>query len=137
MGFKPIGKYNDEVHRPHYWKVNGTKIPIPHEVHIEHTNVAGEDSGRDENGTMHIIWIRKDVRKVSMKWHSLTGKEVEAIRNLMQGQEYKFDYYDAGAQSIAKAYTGDNDYSIHAYHPKIYEDQGGLYVDFSIDAVEL
>lgn len=136
MGFKPIGKYNNDVDRTHYWKVDGVKIPIPHEVHIEHTNVAGEDSGRAEDGVMKIIWKRTDVRKVSMKWHSLTGNEVAMIRNLMQGKEYKFNYYDAGMQEM-QAYTGDNDYTVYAYNPRIYEDQGGLYTDFSIDAVEL
>ena len=136
MGFKPIGKYNDDVHQTHYWKVNGTKIPIPQEVKIEHTNVADSDSGRNEKGVMKITWLRRDVKKVSMKWNALTGNEVEAIVNLMQGKEYTFSYYDNGAKSFS-GYTGDSDYSIYAYHPNIYGDQGGLYTDFSIDAVEL
>ena len=118
------------------WKVNGTDIPQPQSVKIEHTNVAGEDSGRDENGTMHIIWKRTDVKKISMKWSSLTGNEVKQIRNLMQGKVYKFTYWDAGTQTIT-AYTGDNDYSIYSYNPKLYGNQGGLYTDFSIDAVEM
>lgn len=133
----PIGKYNDDVVKPHYWKVGDVKIPIPHEVHIEHTNVAGEDSGRNENGVMKITWLRTDVRKVSMKWKALTGNEVAAIRNLMQGKEYTFHYYDAGAQTIENAYTGDNDYNVYDYHPYIYGNEGGLYTDFSIDAVEM
>lgn len=131
---KPIGKYAKAEN--HYWWVDGNMIPIPQEVHIEHTNVAGEDSGRAEDGVMKIIWKRTDVRKVSMKWHALTGNEVAAIRNLMQGKEYQFTYFDAGAQTMS-AYTGDNDYNIYSYNPLIFGDQGGLYTDFSIDAVEL
>ena len=136
MGSKPIGKYNDDVHATHYWKVNGVKIPIPQEVKIEHTNVANEDSGRDEKGIMHITWLRRDVRKVAMKWNALTGNEVKAIRDLMQGKKYEFTYFDAGMQTMS-AYTGDSDYAIYSYHPHIFGDQGGLYTDFSIDAVEL
>ena len=118
------------------WKVNGSNIPQPQEVHIEHTNVASDDSGRSEDGKMKLTWIRKDVRKVSMKWHSLTGNEVAYIRGLMQGNEYDFTYWDAGEQSM-RAYTGDNDYNIYSYNPKIYGNEGGLYIDFSIDAVEI
>ena len=132
----PIGIYNDDVYKPHYWKVDGAKIPVPHEVNVEHTNVTTEDSGRAENGVMKITWLRTDVRKVKMTWHSLTGDEVKAIRNLMQGKEYKFEYYDAGAESMS-AYTGDNDYNIYSYNPNIYGNEGGLYTDFSIDAVEI
>ena len=118
------------------WKVNGTDIPQPQEVHIEHTNVASDDSGRNEKGVMKITWLRTDVRKVSMKWKALTGNEVKTIRNLMQGKEYSFTYWDAGTQTM-NAYTGDNDYNIYSYNPKIFGSQGGLYTDFSIDAVEM
>lgn len=127
---KPIGKKDGR------WKVDGHNIPQPQSVDIEHTNVASPDSGRAENGVMKIVWVRKDVRKVKMRWNALTGNEVTEIRNLMQGKEYTFTYWDAGTQSM-KAYTGDNDYHIHSYNPKIYGDQGGLYTNFSIDAVEM
>lgn len=118
------------------WKVNNTNIPQPQEVHIEHTNVASEDSGRDENGTMHITWKRRDVCKVAMKWKVLTGNEVAQIRGLMQGNTYTFKYWDAGSKTMT-AYTGDNDYNIYSYNPNLYASEGGLYTDFSIDAVEI
>lgn len=127
---KPIGKKDGR------WKVNGHTIPQPQSVSIEHTNVASSDSGRAENGKMKITWVRRDVRKVKMKWNALTGDEVTEIRNLMQGKEYTFTYWDNGSKSMS-AYTGDNDYNIYSYNPKIYGDRGGLYTDFSIDAVEL
>lgn len=132
MSARPIGKIDGR------WLVNGNAIPEPHEVHIEHTNVAGEDTGRAENGVMKITWIRRDVRRVSMKWHALTGAEVAHIIGLMQGNEYEFIYWDAGSKSF-HGYTGDNDYSIYSYSPKIYgdEENKGLYTDLSIDAVEL
>lgn len=118
------------------WKVGNTDIPQPQEVHIEHTNVTSDDSGRDENGVMHITWKRTDVKKVSMKWKALTGNEVETIRNLMQGKSYTFTYWDNGTKTMT-AYTGDNDYNIYSYHPNLYGNEGGLYTDFSIDAVEM
>lgn len=126
----PIGKKDGR------WKVNGTNIPQPQSVSIEHTNVAGPDSGRAENGVMTITWVRRDVRKVSMKWKVLTGDEVTQIRNLMQGKEYTFTYWD-GESKTMKAYTGENDYNIYCYSKKLYKNEGGLYTDFSINAVEM
>lgn len=118
------------------WSVGGVTIPQPQEVTIEHTNVTTEDSGRNEKGIMEITWLRTDIRKVSMKWKALTGNEVAEIRGLMQGKEYDFSYWDAGQQTM-HAYTGENDYSIYSYHPDIFGNEGGLYTDFSINAVEL
>lgn len=118
------------------WKVNGVDIPQPQEVHIEHTNVASDDSGRSEDGVMKLTWVRTDVKKVAMKWKVLTGNEVAAIKGLMQGKTYTFTYYDAGIQTMT-AYTGDNDYDIYSYNPNLYGNDGGLYRDFSIDAVEM
>lgn len=118
-----------------YWAVNGTPIYVPSEVTVTHTNVVSKDSGRTEDGINHITWIRRDVRKVALKYNALTGEEVEFMRNLMQGKEYTFHYYDAGKQSFS-AYSGDCTYTEYSYHPSIYGDEGGLYTDFQIDAVE-
>lgn len=119
-----------------YWAVNDSPIYVPSKVKVTHTNVVSKDSGRTEDGINHITWIRRDVRKVSMTFNALTGNEVKRMRDLMQGKEYTFHYFDAGKESFS-AYTGDNDYDIYAYHPQLYEDEGGLYVDFQIDAVEM
>lgn len=119
-----------------YWAVDSTPIYVPSEVTVTHTNVASKDSGRTEDGYNHITWVRRDVRKVSLTYHALTGDEVKFMRNLMQGKEYTFHYFDAGKESFS-AYTGDNDYEIYAYSPQLYEDEGGLYRNFKIDAVEM
>lgn len=118
------------------WAVNGTPIYVPTSVQIEHTNVAAEDSGRTEDGVMHITWVRRDVVKVHLKYSALTGAECDFMRSLMQGKEYTFTYYDNGVHTI-NAYTGDNDYTIYSTNDKIYGTEGGLYQDMSIDAVEL
>lgn len=119
-----------------YWMVNSASIYVPSEVQVTHTNVVSKDSGRTEDGINHITWIRRDVRKVSLKYYALTGNEVKYMRDLMQGKEYTFHYFDAGREHFS-AYTGDNDYQIYAYHPTLWEDEGGLYRDFQIDAVEM
>lgn len=118
-----------------YWMVDSTHIYIPApNVKIEHTNVASADSGRTEDGVMHINWVRTDVRKVNMVYSALTGDEKDFLLNLMQGKEFTFTYWDNGAKSFS-GYVGECNYE--AYAPGLYASEGGLYRNFSINVIEL
>ncbi len=117
-----------------YWAVNGTPIYTPSEVQIDHDNMVSSDSGRTEDGGMHITWIRNDLRKVNMTFKYLTGEEVAYMRNLMQGKEFTFTYYDSGLVSI-HAYVGKDSYKQHTL--ALFEDEGGLYEDFKINVIEM
>lgn len=118
-----------------YWMVDSTHIYVPApNVKIEHTNVASADSGRTEDGIMHITWVRTDVKKVYLTYNALTGEELHYMLDLMQGQEFTFTYYDNGVQSF-DGYVGDSSYE--EYCSTIYESEGGLYRNFSINVIEM
>ncbi len=109
-------------------------IPSP-DIQIQHTNVASSDSGRTEDGVMHIDWVRRDVVKVNLKYSSITGAEVAYMLNLMQGKEFQFKYYDLGQIKTISAYCGESSYS--KYNDTLYESEGGMYTDFSINVIEM
>ena len=69
-----------------------------------------------------------------MTFKFLTGNEVAYMRNLMQGREFTFTYYDNGLVSI-HAYVGKNQYKQH--NLTLYADEGGLYEDFKINVIEM
>ncbi len=117
-----------------WWAVNGTPIYTPSEVEIQHDNMVSSDTGRTEDGGMHITWIRSDLRKVNMTFKYLTGNEVNMMVNLMQGKQFTFTYYDNGLVSIT-AYVGKNSYKQH--NLTLYADEGGLYTDFKINVIEM
>lgn len=118
------------------WKINGTDIYTPSiDTQIKHTNVVADGSGRTQDGKMHIIWVRRDIRQVQLKWNYLTGNQVKEIENLMQGKEFTLTYYDFGEKHTLSGYAGESNYSIYTYG--IYADQGGLYKDFSINVEEM
>ena len=74
-----------------YWMVGSSHIYIPApNTKIEHTNVASADSGRTEDGVMHINWVRRDVRKVNLIYNAISGDEKDYMMNLMQGKEFTF-----------------------------------------------
>lgn len=117
-----------------YWAVDGIPIYIPSRVEIEHENMVSSDSGRVESGQMVINWVRRDIVKVNMTFNHLTGDEVNTMKNLMQGREFTFTYYDDGVKTIS-AYVGKNSYTQKTL--ALYESEGGLYSDFKINVVEM
>ena len=110
-------------------------IFIPQTFKVTGDNVASSDSGRTEDGVMHISWVRTEVRKATMTFNAITGNEVKYLKNLMQGKIYEFFFFDCGEAQHYTAYTGNYDYE--AYSHVRYESEGGLYKGFTIDAVEM
>lgn len=119
-----------------YWAVDGKPIYVPSEsgVSIDHDNIVSSDSGRVESGKMHINWVRRDVLKISLTYDCLTGAEVEYMRDLMQGKEFQFTYYDNGVKTIP-GYCGKNTYTQE--NLSLYKSEGGKYKDFKINVEEI
>lgn len=116
------------------WAVDGAPIYVPSSgIKVSHTNVAGSGSGRTEDGVMHIDWVRRDVRKVTLQYKAMSGAEMNYLLGLMQGREYTFTFRDRGSVHTMQAYSGDCDYTY--YSAALGDDD--LYTDVSIDAVEL
>lgn len=100
---------------------------------VEHSNIAGSDSGRDETGYMHIDWVRRDVRKVFLTYKAITPAEVAYMENLMQGKEFQFTFRDKGAVQTMKAYVGESSYEFYSYADGV----GEFYTNFSMNVIEL
>ncbi len=99
-----------------YWKVGNTNIYIPSQpCKIEHSNVVGADSGRDETGVMHIDWVRRDVAKVYLKYNYMTAAELATLFALTQGKEFSFTYRDQGQTKTINAYVGETSYEFYTY----------------------
>lgn len=87
-----------------YWMVGNNHIYIPSTpCKVEHSNVTAAETGRDETGYMHIYWLRRDVRKVFLKYNAITESEVAYLEGLMQGKEFTFKFLDQGAVQTIEA----------------------------------
>lgn len=115
------------------WMVGDKPIFEPSAgVTIQHENVAGSSSGRTEDGIMHIDWVRRDVRKVGLKWSVMSQDELNYTVALMQGQEYVFTFIDRGAVQTMNAYSSNCSYTL-----KSYAFGEPIYTDVSINIIEL
>ena len=117
------------------WMVDDTHIYIPSKgIQFEHTNVAGSDTGRTEDGIMHIDWVRHDVTKIHLKWDTMSESELNYIIDLMQGKEFRFTYVDRGRIMTLNGYSGECSYTLYSNADKFDE---AIYTDVSINVIEI
>lgn len=115
------------------WKVNSSPLYVPSAgIQVEHTNLAGSSSGRTEDGVMHIDWVRRDIRKVHLRWSVLTAAELDYILGLMQGKEFTLTFKDRGKVQTMNAYSSESSYIYYSAAVG-----GDLYTDVSINAIEM
>lgn len=115
------------------WMVNNNHLYIPSAgIKVEHSNLAGSSSGRTEDGVMHIDWVRRDIRKVNLRWSVLTASELDYVLGLMQGKEFTLTFKDRGRVQTMSAYSSESSYTY--YSAALGED---IYTDVSINAIEM
>jgi len=118
-----------------YWMVDNDHIYVPATpCKVEHSNVAGASSGRDEAGIMHIDWVRRDVRKVYLTYKAITETELAYMMSRMQGKEFTFKFLDQGNVQTINAYVGESSYEFYS-HSEIYTE--GVYLNFEIHVIEI
>lgn len=85
---------------------------------------------------MHIDWLRRDLRKVTIKYNAMTGNEMDELCGACSGQGiYQATFRDRGKTCTMSAYTGDCKYEL--YNETLCSSEGGLYTDVSFDMVEM
>lgn len=120
-----------------YWMVGNSHIYVPKTpCKIEHSNVMGSSTGRDETGYMHFDWLRRDVRKVFLEYAALTGSEVAYLEGLMQGKQFTFTFWDGTGTQTMNAYVGESSYEFYNYATDY---MGGekIYINFSMNVIEV
>lgn len=117
-----------------YYAVDGIPIYVPSAVSFSHENIVTKDSGRLEDGFMHVNFVRGDVRTVSFEYDELTGAEKEFMLSLTQGVVFTLTYYDNGIKTM-RGYVGRS--SEKQKDLSVYTDEGGRYQGYKFDVVEM
>lgn len=117
-----------------YWMVGSSHIYIPSTpCKVEHSNITGSSTGRSEDGVMRIDWVRRDVRKVYLKYNAITESELAYMMSKMQGKEFTFKFLDQGSVQTMDAYVGESSYEFYSYSSVFGEP---VYVNFEIHVIE-
>lgn len=106
----------------------------PQELSLTIESLADENSGRTQDGVMHINWIWNKIRKIEIKLPPMTGSELSNIMGAVQGQVYDITYFDIldDKWETRKVYTSNSSFSCYSgvyYH--------GLWQDASFNAIEI
>lgn len=115
------------------WQVNGVPIYTPaKDTKITYDSVAASETGRTEDGVMHIAWVRRQITKIQLLYPVMTTAEGKHLLGLLQGKEFEFTYPDPvlGSRTI-QAYASNSSYS--EYNDTLY---GGLLTKVSINIIE-
>ena len=117
-----------------HWMVGTSHLYVPSfNTKVEHSNVAGSSTGRSEDGIMRIDWVRRDVRKVYLKYSVMSAHELSYTMNLLQGKEFTFTCKDQGTTASFSAYVGESSYN--HYSSALYDED--IYTDVEIHVIEL
>ena len=116
-----------------HFKVNGTEYKAQ-SIKVNLESLASEDSGRTDDGVMHINWVLKKIRKVQIELPPSTADVFAPLLAAVQGQTYSLTYFDplANAEKTITAYTSKGSSSL--YSGVLYN---GLWQGTQFNAIEV
>ena len=97
-------------------------------------SLATENSGRTDDGVMHITWVRSNLRKWEIEMPPCTASEASEILSAVQGKLYRLNIWDikAGQWVNVQCYTSNS--SADCYSGVLYN---GLYQGITFNAIEV
>ena len=116
-----------------HFKVNGTEY-LAKSIKVDLESLASEDSGRTDDGVMHINWVLKKIRKVFIEMPTSITADIAPLLSAVQGQTYSLTYFDplANAEKTITAYTSKGSSSL--YSGVLYN---GLWQGTQFNAIEV
>ena len=117
------------------WMADSTHLYIPSTpCKVEHSNVVGAESGRDESGLMHIDWVARDKRKVFLHYNAMSASELSVMVSALQGKEFSFKYLDMGSVVTMDAYCGECTYQFYT-NSNLYDE--AIYTEVEFHVIEM
>lgn len=117
-----------------HFQINGDKQFVAKSLRVGFESLAGEDSGRTDDGVMRINWVFRRIRKVEIEMAPMTSAKVAELLGLVQGQEYSLTYYDPldNVERTIEVYTSNSKSDLYSGVVL-----NGLWQGVSFNAIEL
>lgn len=104
-------------------------------IQVSYESLASDDSGRTEDGTMHINWVYRKLRKIEIELPPTSDRtQLALLLSLVQGKEYYITYWDplTNAERTSHVYTSNSQTDM--YNGVLY---GGMWQGVKFNAIEL
>jgi len=81
----------------------------------EEDSLANENSGRTDDGVMHITWVRTSIHKWSLTYQGLTATELQKMQGYLQGKTFIFTGLFHGQSITKNCYCSNNSANVYMY----------------------
>lgn len=113
--------------------VDGVPIYSPHgQVQESQEDLLDDNSGRTDDGVMHVQWVRSQVKKFQLGYNVLSSAEYEYMKNLLLGKTFVFTYWKNGQAQTMNAYCTSSGGALNYVSAT-----AGRYLDVSFEISEL
>ena len=114
--------------------INGVEY-VAKSLTTNYESLVSEESGRTLDGVMHVYWVKRRVRKISIELPPTADRaDIAALLYSVQGQEYDLTYWDAinNTETTIRVYTSNSKSDF--YSGVLYN---GVYQGITFNAIEL
>ena len=117
------------------YKVGNSYIYEPNAGYTEEEDsLANEQSGRTDDGVMHITWVRTSYKKWSFSYQGLTASELAYMQGLLQGQTFMFSgKFHGTTVTNVPCYCSNNSATVYMNKPS----GRSLYTDCTFHIIEM
>ena len=115
------------------FKVDGTEYS-PKSLTVTYDSLATSKSGRADDGTMNITWVRKNIRKLEIVMPPMTPAALKGLLEDISGQKYSMTFHDplTNTEKTLQMYTSNT--KGECYSGVLH---GGLYQGVQFSAIEV
>lgn len=106
----------------------------PKSLKISYDSLAKANSGRSDDGTMVINWVRRNIRKVEVVMPPMKASQVDDLLRRVSGKKYDMTFWDirTGTEVTVEMYTSNS--SGECYNGVLFN---GLYQGVEFHAIEV
>ena len=115
------------------FKIGNTEYS-PKSLKVTYDSLATSKSGRSDNGTMNITWVRQNIRKLEITMPPMTLSDLSALLTAVSGQKYNITYHDPKSNTETTVYVYTSNSQGECYSGVLY---GGLYEGVQFSAIEV
>lgn len=112
----------------------GSKEWSPKSLKITYDSLATANSGRSDNGTMVINWVRTNIRKVEIEMPPMKMADLAILLNSVSGKTYNMTFRDIRTNSEVTVQMYTSNAQGDCYSGVLL---GGLYHGVQFSAIEV
>ena len=115
------------------FKIGSTEYS-PKSLKFTYDSLATSKSGRADDGTMNITWVRTNIRKLEIMMPPMRASQLDNLLSAISGKKYYMTFYDPRTAAVVEVQMYTSNTSGECYSGVLHN---GLYQGVSFSAIEV